>query len=73
MLVFPLFGFQASLDQNFGIAMVFTVVSLVRSYALRRLFELLQRSRDSLFPFGEAPSYSHGAESAGNSADGRQP
>ena len=37
-LVFPLFGFYASTAQQAGIALIFTVVSLVRSYALRRLF-----------------------------------
>lgn len=37
-LVFPLFGFYASTGQHAGIALIFTVVSLVRSYALRRLF-----------------------------------
>jgi hypothetical protein len=40
MLVFPMFGLQASLDQNLGIGAIFTVVSLVRSYALRRMFNL---------------------------------
>ena len=37
-LVFPLFGFYASTAQHAGIALIFTLVSLVRSYALRRLF-----------------------------------
>lgn len=37
-LVFPLFGIQASLADNLAIGAVFTAVSLVRSYALRRLF-----------------------------------
>lgn len=36
--VFPLFGLHASATDHLGIAAVFTVVSLVRSYALRRLF-----------------------------------
>lgn len=36
--VFPLFGLHASLGENLAIGCVFTVVSLVRSYALRRLF-----------------------------------
>lgn len=38
MLVFPLFGLHASLGDNLAIGAIFTVVSLVRSYALRRLF-----------------------------------
>ena len=40
-VVFPLFGLQASLDQNLAIGLIFTVVSLVRSYMLRRVFNLL--------------------------------
>lgn len=42
MLVFPLFGLHASLNQNLMIALVFTGVSLVRSYFLRRVFEALR-------------------------------
>ncbi len=38
VMVFPLFDLHASLDQNLAIGLIFTVVSLVRSYALRRLF-----------------------------------
>ena len=38
LAVFPLFGIEASLSDNLAIGAVFTVVSLVRSYALRRLF-----------------------------------
>ena len=37
--VFPLFGLHASAGQHLAIGGIFTVVSLVRSYALRRLFE----------------------------------
>ena len=38
LAVFPLFGIEASLSDNLAIGAVFTAVSLVRSYALRRLF-----------------------------------
>ncbi len=41
LAVFPLFGLEASLTQNLAIGLIFTVVSLVRSYALRRAFEAL--------------------------------
>jgi hypothetical protein len=41
MLVFPRFGIHASLGQNLGIGAIFTVVSLVRGYALRRAFNWL--------------------------------
>lgn len=36
--VFPLFGMSPSFAQNCGIAVCFTIVSIVRSYVLRRLF-----------------------------------
>jgi hypothetical protein len=42
LLVFPLFGMTTTLANNLEIAAAFTVVSLVRSYALRRLFEALR-------------------------------
>lgn len=38
-VVFPLFGLQTSLDQNMATGMIFTVVSLIRSYTLRRIFD----------------------------------
>jgi hypothetical protein len=44
VMVLPLFGLNASLDQNLAIGLIFTVVSLVRSYMLRRLFNLTQRN-----------------------------
>jgi len=39
--VFPLFGLQASLTENVAIGGVFTGVSILRSYLMRRLFERL--------------------------------
>ena len=39
-VIFPLFGFHATTSDHMGIAALFTIVSLVRSYALRRLFNL---------------------------------
>ncbi len=43
VMVFPIFGLHASLDQNLAIGLIFTVVSLVRSYVLRRAFNLVQQ------------------------------
>lgn len=43
--VFPLFGLRASLGDNVALGLVFTAISLARSYALRRLFEAI-RIRD---------------------------
>ncbi|MCX7313671.1 MAG: hypothetical protein NTV56_18580 [Alphaproteobacteria bacterium] len=37
--VFPIFGLRASLADNLIIGMVFTIVSIVRSFVLRRVFE----------------------------------
>lgn len=42
ILVFPWFGLQASLSDNLAIGAIFTVVSIIRSYTLRRLFEALR-------------------------------
>lgn len=41
VIVFPWFGIHASLADNMLIGGVFTVVSLARSYILRRVFNLL--------------------------------
>jgi hypothetical protein len=39
LVVFPWFGLQASLGENLALRGVFTGISLLRGYALRRLFE----------------------------------
>lgn len=38
IVIFPLFGIHASTEEHLAIGGLFTIVSLVRSYALRRLF-----------------------------------
>jgi hypothetical protein len=38
LIVFPLLGIPVRLSQNIAIGAIFTVVSLVRSYCLRRMF-----------------------------------
>jgi hypothetical protein len=43
ILVFPWFGLRASLGDNLALGLVFTTISLVRGYALRRLFSRLDR------------------------------
>jgi hypothetical protein len=43
MLVFPLFGIQISVGDDLLIGLIFTVVSLVRSYCLRRVFNHLSK------------------------------
>lgn len=42
ILVFPIFGLQSTLTENLKIGAVFTAVSIVRSFALRRLFEKIR-------------------------------
>ena len=42
LLVFPIFGLSTTLAANMMIGAIFTVVSLARSYMLRRLFETLR-------------------------------
>lgn len=41
LLVFPLFGIHLPLASNLAIGVIFTVVSLIRSYLLRRFFNWL--------------------------------
>jgi hypothetical protein len=41
VVIFPLFGVHLPLHDNLAIGALFTVVSLVRSYCLRRLFRRL--------------------------------
>lgn len=40
-LIFPLFGVYLHFSENLAIAGVFTAISVVRSYALRRVFNAL--------------------------------
>lgn len=39
--IFPVFGLQITLAQNLQVGAVFTLVSIARSFALRRLFEAI--------------------------------
>lgn len=43
MVVFPWFGITVSLSDNVAIGLIFTVVSIVRSYVLRRVFNCYTR------------------------------
>ena len=42
--MFPWFGLPARLDDALAIGLIFTLVSIVRSFALRRAFEVIGRS-----------------------------
>ena len=39
IVVFPWFGLQVPFRDNLAIGAIFVIISLLRSYALRRLFE----------------------------------
>jgi hypothetical protein len=42
LAVFPLFGLEAALGEHLAIGALFVMVSLARSYLLRRLFEAIR-------------------------------
>jgi hypothetical protein len=42
IIVFPWFGLPARVSDALAIGAIFTVVSILRSYALRRLFEMIR-------------------------------
>lgn len=42
MFVFPLFGIHISVGQNLTIGCIYTVISIVRSYCLRRAFNKIR-------------------------------
>ena len=43
ILIFPVFGLHATLAQNLKMGIIFSFVSIARSFALRRLFERWRR------------------------------
>lgn len=47
-LVFPLFGFDVSLRDNFIISFIFFIVSFVKNYAMRRVFNNVKKSKEVL-------------------------
>ena len=42
ILIFPVFGLHTTLAQNLILGLAFTVISVARSFALRRVFERLR-------------------------------
>lgn len=42
ILIFPFFGLHTTLGQNLAMGGIFTIVSLARSFLLRRFFEALR-------------------------------
>ena len=45
ILIFPVFGLHTTLAQNLKMGAVFTVVSIARSYVLRRVFEAIRTKK----------------------------
>mgnify|MGYP003679782670 FL=1 len=39
MLIFPIFGWSISIEQNILLGALYTAISLVRAYAIRRAFD----------------------------------
>ena len=42
VLIFPAFGVHVTLEQNLKISAAFTVISIFRSFTLRRVFEAIR-------------------------------
>lgn len=45
MLIFPLFSWHISAQQNIGLGVIYTAISLVRSYCIRRWFNGFKRTK----------------------------
>lgn len=45
LLIFPLFGIHIPLSSNLLIGVFFTVISIVRGYVVRRLFNYIHRGQ----------------------------
>jgi hypothetical protein len=43
LLVLPLFGYNVTFGDSLAIGLAFTVISLIRSYLVRRLFNRFER------------------------------
>lgn len=46
IVVFPWFGLAVSLGDNLAIGAMFVVISLLRSYVLRRVFACLEQAKN---------------------------
>lgn len=50
MLIFPLFGWSISHSQNLALGILYTAISLVRSYALRRIWNRVGSTAKTISP-----------------------
>lgn len=46
-VVFPMFGYDLPLHDNVAIVTIFTIISMIRSYVLRRVFNWLTTKKES--------------------------
>ena len=56
ILIFPIFGLRTTLAQNLQMGLVFTVVSVGRSFALRRVFEAVRARSMRQIRYGDLRS-----------------
>jgi hypothetical protein len=54
ILIFPMFGLHTTLAQNLQMGAVFTFVSIVRGYCLRRFFEAVRASATRIVALPES-------------------
>jgi hypothetical protein len=47
IIIFPVFGLKVSLRDNVLIGVFFTIISIIRSYLLRRLFNKLTDTKEA--------------------------
>lgn len=45
LLIYPAYGYEVTIVDNFGMTAAFVAVSLTRSYIFRRLFEWIHRRK----------------------------
>lgn len=45
LVLYPIFNIQISLEQSFQVAALFTAVSLVRGYIIRRIFNSISEGK----------------------------
>lgn len=65
MLVLPLFGFHVTAAQSFGIGIIFTFISVGRSYLIRRWFNGLTKGKQD-----DPRGHSKGRGKEGTTYDG---
>ena len=47
LVFFPIVGIEVTLDQNFILTVLFTLVSIIRTYIIRRYFNKKSHSKNS--------------------------